>query len=178
MDADRARDLLFRTERRQQVVEPFKIRQNAPMKNDKDIHPEAAVAPGYLANHAERVFNRATDAALRSHGISLTLLGPLLWLAWRGPMLQRDLVKASAVKQPAMVATLDKLEAAGLIQRSVVATNKRAANVSITARGQEVAALGKQVLLDTNARGLEGFSPEEATVFVALLQRFIGNLEE
>lgn len=148
------------------------------MKNDKDIHPEAAVAPGYLANHAERVFNRATDAALRQHGISLTLLGPLLWLAWRGPMLQRDLVKASAVKQPAMVATLDKLEAAGLIQRSVVATNKRAANVSITAQGQEVAALGKQVLLDTNARGLEGFSSEEATVFVALLQRFIGNLEE
>ncbi|MET0610743.1 MAG: MarR family winged helix-turn-helix transcriptional regulator [Pseudomonas caspiana] len=159
-------------------MEPFKIRQNVPMKNDKDIHPEAAVAPGYLANHAERVFNRATDAALRQHGISLTLLGPLLWLAWRGPMLQRDLVKASAVKQPAMVATLDKLEAAGLIQRSVVATNKRAANVSITAQGQEVAALGKQVLLDTNARGLEGFSSEEATVFVALLQRFIGNLEE
>lgn len=130
------------------------------MKNEKDIHPEAAVAPGYLATHAERVFNRATETALRAHGTSLTLLGPLLWLSWRGPMLQRDLVKASSVKQPAMVATLDKLEAAGLIQRTVVATNKRAADVSIT------------------ARGMQGFTAEEATLFVALLKRFIVNLEE
>lgn len=147
------------------------------MKKNEDIHPEAAVAPGYLANHAERVFNRSVDNALRSHGISLTLLGPLLWLSWRGPMLQKDLVKASAVKQPAMVATLDKLEVAGFIERAPVPANKRASTVSITPRGQDVAARGRQVLLDTNARGMEGFTPEEAMVFVAMLQRFIGNLE-
>jgi len=92
-------------------------------------------------------------------------------------MLQRDLVKASAVKQPAMVATLDKLEVAGYIERSPVPANKRASTVIITPRGQELAALGRQVLLDTNARGMQGFSPEEAVVFVAMLQRFIGNLE-
>ena len=147
------------------------------MQNNEDIHPEAAVAPGYLANHAERVFNRSVDTALRSHGISLTLLGPLLWLSWRGPMLQRDLVKASAVKQPAMVATLDKLEVAGFINRAPVPSNRRASTVSITPRGQELAALGRQVLLDTNAQGMRGFSFEEATIFVAMLQRFIGNFE-
>lgn len=148
------------------------------MENEQDIHPDAAVAPSYLAKHAERVFHRAVEAALRSHGTSLTLIGPLLWLAWRGPMLQRDLVKASAIKQPAMVATLDKLEAAGLIERAVVATNKRAALVSITPRGRDTAALGRQVLLDTNARGMNGFTPEEAAVLLALLQRFIKNLED
>lgn len=160
------------------LVEAVKLRQNPVMKNEEDIHPEAAVAPGYLASHAERVFNRATETALRSQGTSLTLLGPLLWLSWRGPMLQRDLVKASAVKQPAMVATLDKLEAAGLIERTVVLTNKRAAKVSITKPGLEVAAAGRQALLDTNARGMEGFSAEEASLFVALLKRFIVNLED
>ncbi|GAB5339643.1 hypothetical protein PFUM301597_41280 [Pseudomonas fluorescens] len=92
-------------------------------------------------------------------------------------MLQRDLVKASAVKQPAMVATLDKLEAAGLVEREVVATNKRAALVSITSRGRDTAALGRQVLLDTNAQGMNGFTPEETATLVALLQRFIANLE-
>ncbi|WP_460103538.1 MarR family winged helix-turn-helix transcriptional regulator [Pseudomonas sp. H1_D04] len=147
------------------------------MNNDKDIHPDAAVAPSYLAKRAERVFHRAVEATLRSHGTSLTLIGPLLWLSWRGPMLQRDLVKASAVKQPAMVATLDKLEAAGLIERAVVATNKRAALVSITPSGRDTAALGRHVLLDTNAQGVNGFTPEEAAMLVALLQRFIANLE-
>lgn len=66
------------------------------------IHPQAAVAPGYLANHAARVFNRLVDAQLRPHGVSLALIGPIMLLSWKGPMLQRDLVIASAVKQPAM----------------------------------------------------------------------------
>ena len=49
--------------------------------------------------------------------------------------------------------------------------------VSITEQGKQIAAVGKQVLLDTNARGVEGFTPEEATALVTLLHRFIGNLE-
>ncbi|MCD5995029.1 winged helix-turn-helix transcriptional regulator [Pseudomonas sp. CDFA 602] len=147
------------------------------MQNDDNIHPEAAVAPGYLASHAERVFNRSVEAALRPHGISLALLGPLLWLAWRGPMLQRDLVHASAIKQPAMVAILDKLEAAGFIERTPVPEDRRASKVSITAQGQQIASVGKQVLLDTNSLGVRGFTPEEATALVTLLHRFIGNLE-
>ncbi|MGF9566618.1 hypothetical protein AAIH70_24205 [Neorhizobium sp. BT27B] len=80
-------------------------------EQDDHIHPDAAVAPGYLANHAARVFNRLVDAALRPYGLSLSLIGPIMLLSWKGPMLQRDLVRSSAIKQPAMVALLDKLEA-------------------------------------------------------------------
>jgi hypothetical protein len=96
------------------------------------IHPEAAVAPGYLANHASRVFNRLVDARLRDHGLTLSLIGPLLLLSWKGPMLQRDLVRHSAVKQPAMVALLDKLEAGGMISRAASTNDKRAAVVDLT----------------------------------------------
>ncbi len=32
----------------------------------------------------------------------LALIGPIMLLSWKGPMLQRDLVIAWAVKQPAM----------------------------------------------------------------------------
>lgn len=45
------------------------------------IHPQAAVAPGYLANHAARVFNRLVDAQLRPHGVSLALIGPIMLLS-------------------------------------------------------------------------------------------------
>ena len=147
------------------------------MQDSDDIHPEAAVAPGYLANHAARVFNRLVDAELRTHGITLALLGPLLWLSWRGPMLQRDLVKASAVKQPAMVALLDKLEVSGFIERAPTPESRRAATVRITESGQEIADIGKRVLLGTNATGTKGFSPEESQLLVRLLQRLIKNLE-
>jgi MarR family transcriptional regulator for hemolysin len=120
------------------------------MSTEIEIHPEAAVAPGYLANHAARVFNRAVDDGLRPHGLTLALIGPLLLLSWKGAMLQRDMVRASAIKQPAMVALLDKLEGA---------------------------AIGRTVLLDVNAMGVAGFSDAEAAQLVGLLVKLIANLE-
>lgn len=145
-------------------------------KND-DVHPEAAVAPGYLANHAARLFNRAVDAALRPHGLSLALIGPLLLLDWKGPMLQRDLVRHSAVKQPAMVALLDKLEDAGLIARQRQTRDRRAALVILTDAGRNAAALGGAALRDANAIGMAGLDREQVQQLVSLLQRFIDGLE-
>lgn len=145
--------------------------------HDEQIHPDAAVAPGYLANHAARVFNRMVDAALRPHGISLALLGPVLLLSWKGPMLQRDLVRSSAVKQPAMVALLDKLQSMGLIERLPTANDRRSATVQLTAQGQEIAKLGGHALIDANNQGMKDFSGQEAVLLVGLLQRLIANLE-
>lgn len=145
---------------------------------DDQIHPEAAVAPGYLANHAARVFNRLVDTALRPHGLSMALIGPIMLLSWKGPMLQRDLVRSSAVKQPAMVALLDKLEAAALISRTPSSTDRRAAMVQLTSRGQEAANHGRDALLAANAQGLEGFSPDEAASMIRLFQRLIDNFEK
>ncbi len=142
-----------------------------------DIHPEAAVAPGYLANHAARAFNRMVDARLRDHGLTLALIGPLLLLSWKGAMLQRDIVRASAVKQPAMVALLDKLQGMSLIEREVLPSDKRAAAVRLTAAGENAAAIGRRVLLDVNAVGVTGFTQEEAALFVGFLDRLIANLD-
>jgi MarR family transcriptional regulator for hemolysin len=114
---------------------------------------------------------------LRPHGVSLSLMGPVLLLSWMGPMLQRDLVRHSAVKQPAMVALLEKLEAAGLIERTPSPSDRRASMVDLTARGREIADIGGAVLRDTNTRGLSSFTPDEAASLVSLLQRLIGNLE-
>ncbi|GAK73167.1 MarR family winged helix-turn-helix transcriptional regulator [Agrobacterium rubi] len=144
---------------------------------DDHIHPEAAVAPGYLANHAARVFNRGVDSLLRPYGLSLPLIGPIMLLSWKGPMLQRDLVRSSAIKQPAMVALLDKLEAMVLISRTPTQTDRRAAMVELTAQGVEAAAIGRDALLAANAKGIEGFSAEEAALVVKLFQRLIDNLE-
>lgn len=148
------------------------------MQYDQDqIHPQAAVAPGYLANHAARVFNRMVDAALRPHGLSLALISPILLLSWKGEMLQRDLVRFSAVKQPAMVALLDKLEAMGLVGRAPSATDRRAAMVHLTPAGHQAARIGGQVLVDTNGQGVDGMTPEEAETLVRLMQRLVANLE-
>lgn len=142
-----------------------------------DIHPQAVVAPGYLANHAARVFNRLVDARLRDHGLTLALIAPLLYLSWKGAMLQRDLVRGVAVKQPAMVALLDKLEGMALVQREVVQTDKRSAMVRLTAAGEAAAAVGRRVLVEVNEVGVAGFTQAEAVQCVSLLTRLIDNLD-
>lgn len=150
-----------------------------PTTNDgESVHPEAAVAPGYLANHTARVFNRSVDAALREHGLSLGLLAPVLLLSWKGPMRQRDLVAASAVKQPAMVALLGKLEKMGLVARTPAPGDGRAAIVTLTQAGARMAEIGGDLLRRENARGLAGFSAEESSMLVTLLDRFIAGLGE
>lgn len=147
------------------------------MQDQDDIHPEAMTAPGYLANHAARTFNRRVDAALKPHGLTMALIGPLLLLSWKGSLLQRDIVRWSPVRQPAMVALLDKLEAMGLIARTPSSNDRRAALVDLTEGGRDAARIGREALVDGNARGLEGFSPEEAGQLVVLLQRLISNLD-
>jgi MarR family transcriptional regulator, transcriptional regulator for hemolysin len=147
------------------------------MTADDTIHPEAATAPGYLANHAARVFNRNVDARLREHGLSLSLIGPVLLLAWQGPMRQRDLVAHSAVRQPAMVALLDKLEGMGLLTRTAHPDDRRAALITLTAAGERMAAVGGEVLRGENARGGGGLTAAEQATLVALLQRFIAAME-
>jgi MarR family transcriptional regulator for hemolysin len=145
--------------------------------DDANIHPQAAIAPGYLANHAARVFNRMVDATLRPHGLTLALIGPIMLLSWKGAMLQRDLVRSSAVKQPAMVALLDKLESMGLIARLPSSTDRRAAMVQLTDSGHEAAVIGGRALESGNECGLVGFSPDEAATLVSLLKRLIDSLE-
>ena len=77
-----------------------------------------AVTSGYLTNHAALAFTQLADARLRAHGVSLALLGAMMLLVHLGPILQRNLVRAAAVTQQAMVAILTKLEIAGFITRS------------------------------------------------------------
>ena len=141
------------------------------------MHPEAAVAPGFLTTHAAQAFNRRADEALRPHGLSLALLAPLLLIHWKGAMLQRDVVRHSAVRQPALVAVLSKLEQQKLISRSAMATDRRAAMIDLTTSGREAALAGGNILRDLNAEGLAGFSDQEIALLISLTQRFTDNLE-
>ena len=146
-------------------------------KSDRPIHPEAAVAPGYLAHHAARVFDRLVDNHLRPHGLSLSMLAPIMALSWRGPLRQTDLVRIAAIKQPAMAAVLDKLERAGHVVREPSATDRRAAQVRLTDSGARMAIIGGDTLRAANAIATQDLSDEEAQLVVALLQRVIRNLE-
>lgn len=134
-------------------------------------------APGVLTNHAAKVFNRRVDMLLRPLGLPMAHLSPLMQLHHHPTMLQRDLVKACGIGQPAMVHALAKLEEAGLISREQNERDRRAASISLTSQGQDLVHAAWPLLIDANVHALSGFSPEESRTFSALLKRLIANLQ-
>lgn len=148
------------------------------LEDDRYLYPPALKAPGYLANHAAQVFNRMVDAALREHGLSIRLLGPLLLIAKQGALLQRDLVRALGVGQPALVATLVKLEEAGHVVREPDANDKRAARIALTEAGKSAADAGEAILWDLNAIATSGMNERDRDRMVSLLERAIVSMKE
>lgn len=141
------------------------------------IHPDATIAPGFLANHAALAFNRVVDSRLRQHGLTQALAGPLLVLAWKGPLTQSELVRESAVRQPAMAALLDRLQTAGMVDRNPSEADRRATVVRLTETGSVAARTAKQVLREVNALALEDLTPTECAAVTAVLARMVSNLE-
>lgn len=133
-------------------------------------------APGLLTNHAAKIFNRHVDAMLRPHGLPFAHLSPLMALHHNPTMLQRDLVKACGIAQPAMVNALSKLEDARLITRKPDTQDRRASTISITPEGRAMVAVAWPILIDANVHALAGFTPEESRLLASLLKRLIANL--
>lgn len=134
-------------------------------------------APGFLANRVARLFIRAVDRDLVPLGLSVAQLAPLLLLAEQGPLLQRDLVRRSSNRQPAMVATLARLERSGLIARGRHDWDGRAVLIALTPAGHDAVRAAGSALAGGSERALAGFAPAERTLAVALLQRMASNRE-
>lgn len=135
-------------------------------------------APGFLANLVARLFARTVDRKLGPAGLSVAQLAPLLILAEQGPLLQRDLVRQSPNGQPAMVATLSRLERAGLVARRPHEDDGRASLVELTVAGREAERSGRSALTFGNEKAFADFSPDERAMAIALLRRMAANLDQ
>ena len=120
---------------------------------------------------AVRLFTRTADRSLRPMGVSAAQLPALLSLAEFGPMRQRDLVQRSAVAQPAMVATLTRMEREGLVERLPDHRDARAWSISLSDKGRALLDPVYDVLATGNEMALRGFSDEERQVAIGYLRR-------
>ncbi|NNM71556.1 MarR family transcriptional regulator [Enterovirga aerilata] len=103
-------------------------------------------------------------------------LSPLLLLAEQGSLLQRDLVRQSPSGQPAMVATLSRLERAGLIERRQHDRDRRAVLIQLTAAGREAVRAAGSALAAANEKALIGFVPADRKLAIEFLKRMASNL--
>jgi DNA-binding MarR family transcriptional regulator len=88
----------------------------------------------YLLNQAAYAFEARLAAALAEHGLSVREYC-VLWKADEAERTQQEIAELAGLDKSTLVLTLDKLEAAGLVERRVSDLDRRARVVAVTPRG-------------------------------------------
>jgi DNA-binding MarR family transcriptional regulator len=84
-----------------------------------------------------------------------------------------QLAKELRITPPSMSVWLDKLTARGLLSRSKSATDGRAQQIALTAKGQKLSMQAHEKLLASEQRMLAHLSIGERTMLLEILQKFI-----
>ena len=125
----------------------------------------------YLLNVAQRRLQRF--AAARSEGgITPAQSGLLFILGKQDGVLMGEAGAALDLGPAGVSGLVDRMAAAGLVERRADAADKRAWRVHLTARGRAALARARAGAAELNARLMEGFTREEIDVVARWLSSF------
>lgn len=131
---------------------------------------------GYLLRDTSRLVLDATAKQLSAHGVTLPQYFVLRELWHEEGLTQRELADRVHVREPTMVATLDALEAAGLVVRTRSTNDRRKIHIGLSVHGTAL----RDRLLDYAAtvleRALEGTSDASIADLRRSLKRMKANL--
>lgn len=106
---------------------------------------------GYLIARAHRMLFRLASEALAPLGLSPRDFGILSALAMAQPCSQQQLASIIGVSPPAMMAFVDELEEAGLLERRRNPTDRRAYDVTLTPEGAAKLTAARRAAADVQA---------------------------
>jgi DNA-binding MarR family transcriptional regulator len=129
-----------------------------------------------LLRAAYFAMHRASDAHFARQGITADQFVLLACLAEQDAVMQQDLVRRAASDPSTVRAMLVLLEGRGLVIRARHPTDRRAWEVSLTARGRQVYRRLWRSSEPIRARLLAGFSEQDAEMFLGCLERLIENM--
>lgn len=118
-----------------------------------------------LINRAQRALQRWIETRPESwEGISAAQVGLLFVLKSRGDAAVGEIAGELGVA-PAAVTNLSKrMQAAGMVERVADAQDARLTRLRMTGAGRDAGARAGEVLVELNARLMEGFTPDELQV--------------
>lgn len=90
-------------------------------------------------HHTARAWRHAIDARLKDLGVGQAGWMAIAFVAKAGqPLSQKELASQLSIEGPTMVATLDRLVAAGLVERMASDTDRRVKLIVLTEAGRSV----------------------------------------
>jgi DNA-binding MarR family transcriptional regulator len=140
---------------------------------DLDCKPMAVF--GRL-NHLDRVSNAAIEARLGEHGLSRGEFDVLATLRRGGEpytLAPTALARWMMLSSAAMTNRVDRLEAAGLVERRPDPGDRRGVLVALTPDGKRVVDAAVADHVENERRLLEPLTAEEQQTFIALLRKLL-----
>lgn len=139
---------------------------------------EREESTGYLINWAGRLLVREIEAEIGPLGLSAGHM-PIFFALGTGRALpQKELARLAAVEQPTMAATLNRMEAAGLIVRRPDPADGRSALIALSPLAMDKAEAVAAAAMRVNGRALGKMSEAEQAEFLRLLRLMITTLEK
>jgi DNA-binding MarR family transcriptional regulator len=130
----------------------------------------AAVSKAWVMLQQAAVMQQtAVDARLRSAGLNWSRAAVLAVLRAHGPQPMRSLARYLLIQNQSLTDLIDRLERAGLVERTRHPTDRRVVLVALTAAGTAAAAVADTALAEVAATVLAGAAPADVTHLTALL---------
>jgi DNA-binding MarR family transcriptional regulator len=148
------------------------------MKTKRTPRWDPASTPTFWINHASRLLMRRFEQRLRPLDFGMAYLPVVIALEENGPLLQKHLAEQAHVEQPTMAALLTRMERDGLISREPHPSDKRASQISLSAKAKTRLPSAKARLGEVAEQATAGFTERERATFIALLRRVVNNLDQ
>jgi DNA-binding MarR family transcriptional regulator len=134
-------------------------------------HPALARNTGYLLSRLGTLGQRHFAERIGQLGLTTRMWGALNVLDAEGGLTQHALGVCVGMDPSTMVATIDELEAQGLVQRRRHPNDRRAYALHVTDAGREVLSAGRRVAAQAQEELLGALDQDERRQLHALLLR-------
>jgi DNA-binding MarR family transcriptional regulator len=141
------------------------------MTTHPSADPPVTEFAGQLFFRLWRAFHTRTAEVLGSIGLTPALFALLNVIGAREGAIQQELGSALGIDRSTMVSLIDQLESAGLARRRPSATDRRAREIAITAKGRRQLQRARGLIAQAEDEVLAGLSAEERYELLALLRR-------
>ena len=135
---------------------------------------EVAEFAGQLFFRLWRTSHVRTADALETVGLTPPLFALLNVLGARQGAIQQEIGQAMGIDPSTMVSLIDQLESAGLAKRRTHPKDRRAREISITAKGRRTLERARGLATQVEDDVLRGLSAAERRQLLTLLRRALG----
>lgn len=133
---------------------------------------------GFLLYDAARLFRRTIDRRAREFGLTRAQWQVLLYLSKREGSRQTDLADMLEIEPITLVRLLDRLEAAGWIERQADPHDRRVRRLYLRDAAKPTLEKMQKVGLETREIALSGLNGKQQEQLVALLGQVRANLSD